>query len=451
MRFLAPGGQIPSNRVRIAQLALWAVWLGTRTALYLAATAPHLNGDIGIYQHWYACCLSHGAFPTADPMWQYPPGAGLVFWLVGRLGGNYVGHFVFLAIACDLAVTLMLCARAGRGGSAAGAWFWVCGLPLVGAIAFTRFDVVAVTLSVAAICLPDLSMARGALIGAGAAIKIWPVALLAGALPGRLRREFVIAGAVLVAVGAVFSSAVASFLTHQAARGLEIESVAATPLMIWRLARWPGTLEFRFGSWQLAGGHAAAALYASRLGLVLAIAAVLVWRLLIAAKRARWRPEFAADAPLAATLLFLVVSPVLSVQYLLWVIGLAAVCLATGRTTQRPAAIAVLAAAALTQLVFPVMWNAVVSGSVAATAVLAARNVLLVTAAVLSVRGILRTGSPGDQGSADLAHAGEVAHADDRARSAKHAAMARSPLPTKPMGAVAGLTVAGGLFRSVIQ
>ena len=81
------------------------------------------------------------------------------------------------------------------------------------------------------------------------------------------------------------------------------------------------------------------------------------WRLLIAGGRARWRPEFAADAPLAATLLFLVASPVLSPQYLLWVVGLAAACLASGRTTQRPVALAVLAAAGLTQLIFPIGWH----------------------------------------------------------------------------------------------
>jgi hypothetical protein len=176
------------------------------------------------------------------------------------------------------------------------------------------------------------------LTGAAAAIKIWPVTLLAGTPPGQWRRDLAAAAAVLAGVFAVFGRAALSFLAHQAARGVEIESVDATPLMIWRHAGWRGTVAFRFGSWQLTGTHVAVAQDASRLGLVLAIAAVAGRRLLIASGRARWRPEFAADAPLAATLLFLIASPVLSPQYLLWVIGLAAACLATGRTTQRPAA-----------------------------------------------------------------------------------------------------------------
>ena len=186
-----------------------------------------------------------------------------------------------------------------------------------------------------------------------------------------------------------------SFLAHQADRGLEIESVAATPLMIWRQVGWAGTIVFRFGAWQLSGWPVPLAQDASLLALALAAAAVLGWRLLIAFGCARWRPEFVADAPLAATLLFLVASPVLSPQYLLWVLGLAAACLATGHTTQRPVAVAVLAAAGLTQLIFPIGWPSLVFGSGLATGVLVARNVLLAVAAVLSGLRILTASLPG--------------------------------------------------------
>ena len=369
--------------------ALWAVWVATRAVFYLLITAPGGNGDVGIYQQWYACCLSHGHFPAADPMWQYPPGVALVLWLPGHLPGSYTNGFVLLALGCDLAITLMLCVVARRGGSWAGAWYWVLGAPLLGAVTLARLDIVSVALSVAALCLTSRAGLRGALIGAGAAVKAWPVTLLAGTAPGQWRRSLAATVVVLVAVCAIFAHATGSFLAHQEARGTEIESVAATPFMIWRQAGWPGTVVFRFGAWQLSGAHAGLALDASRLGLVLVAAAVLGWRLLIATGRASWRPEFAADAPLAATLLFLVVSPVLSAQYLLWVTGLAAACLATGRTTQRPAALAVLAAAGLTQVIFPDGWVGVVYGSDVFTGVLVARNLLLIAATVVSCQGIL--------------------------------------------------------------
>jgi Glycosyltransferase family 87 len=384
-------------RKSIPSPVLWVVWLATRTALYLLATAPGGDGDVGIYQRWYTCCFSHGTLPVADPMWQYPPGAALVLWLPGRLPGSYVDNFVFLAIGCDLAITLMLCLSARRGGSLAGAWYWVCGMPLLGAVTVVRFDVVPVALSVAALCVTGRGSVRGALIGAGAAVKVWPVALLAGMAPGQWRRGVADAAAVLAAVCAIFASGTASFLAHQNARGVEIESVAATPFMIWRPAGWHGTVVYRFGAWQLSGGYVALAQDASRLGLVLTAAAAIGWQLLIASGRARWRPEFAADAPLAATLLFLVASPVLSPQYLLWLTGLAAACLATGRTTQRPVALAVLAAAGLTQVIFPIGWHSLLDGSDAVTGVLAARNVLLAVAAALSCWRILRVTSPGHE------------------------------------------------------
>ena len=385
-------------RKSFSSTVLWVVWLATRASLYLPATVPGRDGDAGLYQRWYACCFSHGTFPVGDPMWQYPPGAALAFWLPGRLPGSYVADFMLLAIGCDLAVTLMLCSWARRGGSLTGAWYWVCSVPLLGPVVVGRFDLLPVALSVAALGITGRGGVRGALIGAATAVKVWPVTLLAGMAPGQQRRGVAAAAAVLATVCAAFAPATVSFLAHQNDRGVEIESVAATPFMIWRQAGWPGTLAYRFGSYQLSGAHVALAQDAVGLALVLAAVAVIGWRLLIASGRARWRPEFAADAPLAATLLFLVVSPVLSPQYLLWVTGLAAACLATGHTTQRPVALAVLAAAGLTQLIFPIGWRSLVIGSDAVTGVLAARNALLVAAAAWSCWRILTATSAGREG-----------------------------------------------------
>jgi hypothetical protein len=53
------------------------------------------------------------------------------------------------------------------------------------------------------------------------------------------------------------------------------------------------------------------------------------------------------DAALAAVLLFTATSRVISPQYLIWLIGLAAVCLTVRRTTQRPVAALLLLAATL--------------------------------------------------------------------------------------------------------
>jgi hypothetical protein len=296
-------------------VALLAVWLATRTTMFVLATTPGLlgyRGDVAIYHRWYDCCFAHGTFPAVDPMWQYPPGAALVFWLPGMLPGSYLRDFALLVLAADLAVTAML---ARHGPASAGAWYWVCGVPLIGPVALTRFDLVPVALSVAALCLAaGRPITRGGLIGAGAAIKIWPLALLAGTPPGQWRRTAVPAAAAAGVVCLTLLGGLPGFLGHQDARGVEIESVAAMPFMIWRQAGWHGNVAFHFGSMQLSGAHAGLARDSSVIAMALSVALFLGWRLLIAAGRARWRREFALDAPLAATLLFLVTSSVLSPQ-----------------------------------------------------------------------------------------------------------------------------------------
>jgi len=178
---------------------------------------------------------------------------------------------------------------------------------------------------------------------------------------------------------------------------VEIESAAATPFMVWRLAGWHGALAYRYGAWQLGGEYDALARDVSRAGLVLVAAAVAAWCVLTARGHIRWRPEYAADAPLAVTLLVLLAAPVLSPQYMLWAVGLAAACLAAGRTTQRPVALALLAAALLTVAVFPAGWQSLLKGSTMVTAILVARNALLAVTAAASCWRVLSTARPGGE------------------------------------------------------
>jgi hypothetical protein len=383
-------------RKHLPSLALWAVWLVSRTVLYLIGTVPRFVGDVGLYQHWYVCCLSRHAFPSADPMWQYPPGAGLVLWLPGRLPGGYPDDFALLATGCDLAVTIVLGAAPRRGGSLAGAWYWVCGVPVLGSLAVGRLDMIPVMLSVVALRAAGRGGVRGGLLAAATAVKAWPVTLLAGTAPGQWRRVLPALAAVLTAL-AFLRGPTMSFLAHQDARGTEIESAVAVPFMIWRLAGWHGSVVYKYGAWQLSGEDAGLARDASGLGLILIAVAVTAWCAATACGRIRWRPEFAADAPLAVTLLVLVASPVLSPQYMLWAIGLAAACLAARQTTQWPAALAILAAALLTVIVFPVGWQSLLRGSAMVTGILAARDALLAAAAAASCWRVLSAARSGGE------------------------------------------------------
>ncbi len=90
------------------------------------------------------------------------------------------------------------------------------------------------------------------------------------------------------------------------------------------------------------------------------------------------------DAALAALLIFTVTSRVISPQYLVWLVGAAAVCLTVRGTSQRPVALLILAATPLTLVEFPLVFGDVVASRPGAIAVLTARNVLLLVATVLS-------------------------------------------------------------------
>ena len=137
-------------RKSIQSLVLWVVWLATRTALYWHATAPGRDGDVGLYQAWYTCCFSrHAAGGRSEVAVSAGRGPGLLAAWRGCRAATWT-NFMVLAIGCDLAITLMLACRARRGGSLAGAWYWVCGVPLLGPVIVGRFDMVPVTLSVAA-------------------------------------------------------------------------------------------------------------------------------------------------------------------------------------------------------------------------------------------------------------------------------------------------------------
>ena len=138
-----------------------------------------------------------------------------------------------------------------------------------------------VMLSVAALFGAGRGAGRGGLLAAAAAVKAWPVTLLActprPVAPRSPRPRGGARGRCLP------PRSDDGFLAHQDARGTEIESAAAVPFMIWRLAGWHGSVVYEYGAWQLSGEDAGLARDASRLGLVLIAVTVTAWCVLTAA------------------------------------------------------------------------------------------------------------------------------------------------------------------------
>lgn len=383
----------PPRRV----VGVLSAWLLSRVLL---VAAPHLSGsrhntaytgDVRLYARW-GRTLAGGHFPVHDPSWQYPPGAGAVLALPELLPGGYRGAFVTLMLGLDAAVLAVLIAR-GRHGSPAGAWVWVVGTTALGPIVLNRFDTAPTLLAVCglavALAVPGRPLAAGVLLGLGAVVKVWPAVLL----PATRDRGRAVVGALIAGLGTLGTlaltgrmSAGLDFLHNQRARGLQIETLAATPYVLARAFGASGVrVVHEYGAFQVIGPGVSLAVTVTGL---LGGAVVLTYLLL-----ARRRP---ADLGLgvAALLAVLVTARVLSPQYLIWALGVVALDVAGDGSRQRGTAVLLVLSAALTQWLYPFSYDGLLHGALGSALLLAARNGLLVAACVVALRAAPR-GSPG--------------------------------------------------------
>ncbi|MFG3304251.1 glycosyltransferase 87 family protein [Streptomyces wuyuanensis] len=385
---LAPAGP---RVAALPLLALCGVWLATR----LGMAALLVTDDIGIggvstevsvlYARWSGRLLG-GAFPPDDPTWQYPPGAGAVImapalfpWL------TYFQAFAALALLADAVVTAALARAGGAGGP--GVWMWTGGLPLLMHIPLARYDVQVTALAVLALLAvhrrPRLG---GALAGLGAAVKVWPALTLLGTPRGRTTR-LAWASAAAAAIGTVAALALGlagpfGFLRQQGERGVQVESLGGSVLALNRLLGGEGRVEYRYGAFEFTGPYVTLVARVCLLLTAAALLLLLLWRL----RARRWSDATPFDAALCAVLLFTVTSRVISPQYLIWLLGLAAVCLTSRHTSQRPVALLLLPATALSTLAYPVLYQDVIDVTPVGGGVVLARNLLLLAAAALSAR-----------------------------------------------------------------
>lgn len=209
----------------------------------------------------------------------------------------------------------------------------------------------------------------------------------------------------MTAAGLLVGCAVAmpgalAFLGAQRDRGTEVESLGALVFHVARQFGWQGRVELHYGSMEFLGPHVPL-VSTLALGLsVLAFGWLLVWRL-----RARdFGASTPADAAFAAVLLFTTTSRVISPQYMLWLVGLAAVCLVFRDSRMVLPAGLVLLATGITQWEFPLGFTHVVTSDATGVTLMFLRNGLLVAATLIACRRLWRRTVPGaardDRGSA---------------------------------------------------
>jgi hypothetical protein len=354
--------------VRTAFLA--GSWLLTRGLVVglLLVWEDWVNGDVG----YFAASLHHvHHLGLARTLVEYPlPAVGVLAapWLLARAASVDYGHMLMVvALGTDLAFSLALWRWAPARRDAA-LLVWVLAVPLLGATAYARFDLLpGVLVGVAVLLLATYPRVALGAAAVATGVKLWPTLLLPGMLAGVRRRGP--AFAVVAVVGVVLAGATVylggagrllSPMTYQSHRGLQIESLAATPAML----RWleePGTWHVGYAAskaYEVTGPGVPALLALSTLATVLLVAALLLawwwaWR-----RCERPGPDSVVWLSLAAVTGFMATGKVLSPQYLLWVLPAAAAGVAVVRAA-RPMmtwTVLLLVTTALTQLVYPVFY-----------------------------------------------------------------------------------------------
>ncbi|WP_314172705.1 glycosyltransferase family 87 protein [Streptomyces winkii] len=387
------GGHRRRQGSRGALAAPLLVWAVTRAVLLLCTfkvltvPGPDYTSDIHVIYRGWSEVLRSGLFPESDVTWQYPPAAALAVLSPALLPFlDYAAAFYLLACAADAAVLgLLLGASRRPGRRRAGVWSWVAGVALLGPTAYARYDLMVTAVAVGAL-LAGVSRPRtaGALAAFGATLKIWPALLLLGAPRGRPTRTMwtaaLIAGVAVMGFFAATMPGALAFVGFQQSRGTEVESLGALVFHVARQFGWEGQVLLNYGSMEFVGPYVNLVSDAALVLTVLAFAWLLLWRL-----RARtWTPSTPADAALTAVLLFTTTSRVLSPQYMIWLVGLAAVCLTLRTTCQTLPALLVLGATAMTLLEFPPGFAHVVASDWLGLLLLTVRNGLLVAASLLA-------------------------------------------------------------------
>jgi hypothetical protein len=427
-----------------------ALFVATRIFLLLFTVReryfvlPSVTNDVKyIYTQWYYV-LSHGRFPHHDSMWQYPPAAALVILAPALLPFSYAVSFYWIAFFFDVlafAVLVGAC-RPRRNPATVGgwramferrsqpwaAWVWTLGVALGGPIAYGRYDLIVTAVAVSGLVLlagrppegkrPLLRrIGGGALISFGALLKVWPALLLLPLGPVRKARAawtsaVVFAGAVLFAFWWTMPDAL-SFVSAQGGRGIEIESLGALPFHIAIHHGWSGRVALNYGSMEYLGPHVHLVTQLSLAASVLAMGWLVLWRVSVRT----WRASTVADASLVATLLFVVTSRVISPQYMVWLVGLGAVCALHWRglpsqhghigrredTVMKLPICLILVATALSCVEFPYRFDELMASERGAVMLVTLRNVLLVVAAVIGAARLWRSTRAPAVGAAEAA------------------------------------------------
>jgi hypothetical protein len=281
-------------------------------------------------------------------------------------------------------------ALARRWGGGLGPWAWVGLVTLLGPIAYLRLDLVPAVATIWALerAAAGAWLTSGAWIGFGTLVKLYPALLLPVVWLRSRRRAGILAGAAVVAIAGLAPLAgslqelAGSVIGYHLGRGIQVESSWGLMLLVASRSGYPVSVAYNFGAFHVDAGIAGQLEWAALALSAAGLAGALWW-----SSRAGGPTGVASLATLLFGVLALILftGSVLSPQFLLWVIALAAVAACRPRRAVAWAVVALALAAALSQLIYPYAYDRLLAAQGVALVLLAARNVSLAAAGVAAV------------------------------------------------------------------
>jgi Glycosyltransferase family 87 len=312
-------------------------------AVHLALLVPAVGENGGVLHTDFgpeAEAIEGGALPYGDEDLEYPPLSIPVIVAPAWFGeglDSYNDAFQVQMLLVDLGIVLLL--ALALPGTTRHVWaalaVYTLGIVSLSGIVFggsdleeaplalDRFDLWPALLVLAAALAREAgrSATWAALLSAGVALKAYPVALFPALLRGErnLGRVAIAAAVPLVAAAAIvlgFGDEFGSAIGYHTERALQVEAVAATPLEIAAINDVAKGAEYGSGSFNFVAAGADTA-RAISIGLLVTSYALVLW--------AGWRTRVSHLKLVTALLaVILVFSPVLSPQFLFWLLPLSA-------------------------------------------------------------------------------------------------------------------------------
>jgi len=381
--------QVAILRVSSLVAATFLVHLWALTASKLFPDAISF-GDLSLYDYWaYQVDNGTGVYGLATE-WVYPALAFVPIWIAGAINiVSYETSWLVLVFALNTAAVLLMVRPATNEKLFSGtyaSWAFIAALFLLGPVAVSRIDSVSAAIAIFGLVAlgRNTTGIAAALFTVAGWIKIWPIALFAAMIAAFKKRVKGIVVATLISSSVIAAGVLAggtnvfSFVLQQQDRGIQIESVMATPWM-W-LAKF-GLASIFFDDFVLTNqvsGELVLEIASVSNYILFGAIGITAFLAIRAIRAGRDRTEVFVLASLTGVLDLIVFNKVGSPQFMIWIAVVLVALVYFGINKSKLALVIGAAILLLTQLIYPIFYLELLGLEPLPLGLLTLRNLLLV-------------------------------------------------------------------------